>query len=137
MIIDGSISSKKTDILIEKYAELLNSGIDASRILVLVQNSSLKNNFINKTLEKIKVNSLEKLQVYSFFGLVYNAIIDNFAIIESGNPFKNNPKILPNLAGLEVSQFVLRDILKKIPFKGYNSKKSLLHQRYFLAAFAD
>ena len=63
MIIDGSISSKKTDILIEKYAELLNSGIDASRILVLVQNSSLKNNFINKTLEKIKVNSLEKLQV--------------------------------------------------------------------------
>ena len=66
MIIDGSISSKKTDILIEKYAELLNSGIDASRILVLVQNSSLKNNFINKTLEKIKVNSLEKLQVYSF-----------------------------------------------------------------------
>lgn len=130
MIIDGSISSKKTDILIEKYAELLNSGIDASRILVLVQNSSLKNNFINKTLEKIKVNSLEKLQVYSFFGLVYNAIIDNFAIIESGNPFKNNPKILPNLAGLEVSQFVLRDILKKIPFKGYNSKKSLLHQLF-------
>lgn len=130
MIIDGSISSKKTDILIEKYASLINSGVDSSRILVLVQNSNLKNIFINKVLEKINVNSLEKLNVYSFFGLVYNAITDNWAFVENGNPFKNNPKILPNLAGLEVSQFVLKDILKKIPFKGYNSKKSLLHQLF-------
>ncbi|MBO8430470.1 hypothetical protein IAC76_03715, partial [Spirochaetes bacterium] len=130
MIVDGSVSSNKTDFLVEKYCTLLNSGVDASRILVLVQNSNLKNNFINKTLEKLQIDSLEKLQVYSFFGLVYNTIIDNWAFIENGNPFKNNPKILPNLAGLEVSQFILKDILKKIPFKGYNSKKSLLHQLF-------
>ena len=130
MIIDGSVSSNKTDILVEKYSALINSGIDSSRILVLVQNSNLKNNFINRTLDKLQIESLEKMQVYSFFGLVYNTIIDNWAFIENGNPFKNNPKILPNLAGLEVSQFILKDILKKIPFKGYNSKKSLLHQLF-------
>lgn len=130
MIIDGSISSDKTEILIEKYASLLNSGVEASKILVLVQNSNLKNKFINETLKKLQVNSFEKMKIFSFFGLVYNSIIDNWAFIESGNPFKENPKILPNLAGLEVSQFVLKDILKGIPFKGYNSKKSLLHQLF-------
>lgn len=122
MIIDGSVSSDKTQILIEKYAALLNGGVDASRILVLVQNSNLKNKFIDETLKKLKIDCFEKLKVYSFFGLVYNSIIDNWAFIENGNPFKDNPKILPNLAGLEVSQFVLKDILKGIPFKGYNSK---------------
>lgn len=130
MIIDGSVSSDKTQILIEKYAALLNGGVDASRILVLVQNSNLKNKFIDETLKKLKIDCFEKLKVYSFFGLVYNSIIDNWAFIENGNPFKDNPKILPNLAGLEVSQFVLKDILKGIPFKGYNSKKSLLHQLF-------
>lgn len=130
MIIDGSISSNKTDFLAEKYAALINSGVDASHILVLVQNSKLKNKFTEKVFQKIEVDSMEKMQIYSFFGLVYNTIIDNWAFIENGNPFKNNPKILPNLAGLEVSQFILRDILKKIPFKGYNSKKSLLHQLF-------
>lgn len=130
MIIDGSVSSDKTDILIEKYSSLLNSGVEASRVLVLVQNSNLKNKFIDESLKKLKIDCFENLKVYSFFGLVYNSIIDNWAFIENGNPFKDHPKILPNLAGLEVSQFILKDILKTIPFKGYNSKKSLLHQLF-------
>lgn len=129
MIIDGSISSDKTKLLVEKYANLLNSGIDASKILVLVQNSNLKNEFINKTLEKLTVDHFEKLQVYSFSSLVYNTINDNWAFVENKNPYPNQ-KILPNLTGLEVSQFILNDILKRIPFKGYNSKKSLLHQLF-------
>jgi len=129
LIIDGSISSDKTKLLIEKYVKLLNSGIDASKILVLVQNAGLKNQFINKSLELLSVNSFEHLQVYSFSSLVYNTINDNWAFIENKNPYPN-PKIIPNLTGLEVSQFILKDILKKIPFRGYNSKKSLLHQLF-------
>ena len=127
MIIAGDLSTNKTDSLVDAYVRLLNSGVKSSEILVLVQNSSLKQNFINKTLEKLKVNCIEKLQVHSFFSLVYNTINDNWALIENINPF-NNPTILPNLAGLEVSQFILKEILHEIPFKGYNSKKSLLHQ---------
>ena len=129
MIIDGTISSDKTEFLIGKYADLLNSGVDASGILVLVQNSNLKNKFIEKTLEKLKIDCFEKLQVHSFFSLVYNTICDNWAFIENGNPY-DRPAVLPNLAGLEISQFILNDILKVIPFKGYNSKKSLLHQLF-------
>ena len=127
MLISGDLSTNKTDFLINAYANLLNSGVKSSEIIVLVQNSNLKQNFINKTFEKLKIDSIEKLQVHSFFSLVYNTINDNWAFLENINPFEN-PTILPNLAGLEVSQFLLKDILKEIPFKGYNSKKSLLHQ---------
>lgn len=129
MIIDGCLSSDKTEILINKYASLLNSGIDASKILVLVSNSNLKNQFLNKTLEQLRINHFEKLQIHSYFSLVYNTINDNWAFLENKNPYPM-PKILPNLTGLEVSQFILKDVLKTIPFKGYNSKKSLLHQLF-------
>ena len=42
MLLAGDISTDKTEVLIENYAELLNSGVDASRILVIVQNSNKK-----------------------------------------------------------------------------------------------
>lgn len=106
MLIEGSVASKKTDYLVEKYALLLNSGVKASEILVLVQNSTLKNDFIEKTLDKLTVNSLEKMQVHSFFSLVYNSVSDNWAFLEDRNIF-DNPVILPNLAGLEVSKYLL------------------------------
>ena len=129
LIIQGTLSSDKTDILVSKYVELLNSGVKSSQILVIVQNSSLKNKFIEKTLAKLNISVLEKLNVYSFFGLVYNTVVDNWAFLENRNIY-DNTVIIPNLAGLEISQFILKDILKEIPFKGYNSKKSLLHQLF-------
>ena len=129
MIINGSVSSDKTQILIDKFVSLLNSGIDASQILVLVSNSNLKNKFIEDSLSKINIDYFEKLNVHSYFSLVYNTINANWAFLENKNPYPDT-KILPNLTGLEVSQFILKDILKTIPFKGYNSKKSLLHQLF-------
>lgn len=127
MLIEGSVTSDKTDFLIGKYAQLLNDGVKSSEILVIVQNSTLKNTFIKKTFEKLTINVFEKLQVHSFFSLVYNTVSDNWAFLEDRNIF-DNPVILPNLAGLEVSQFILKDILKDVKFRGYNSRMSLLHQ---------
>lgn len=127
MFIEGSIESNKTDMLADKYAELINSGVKASEILVLVQNSTLKNEFQNKAMGKINVNCIEKMQIHSFFSLVYNTVTDNWAFLEDRNIF-DNPVILPNMAGLEVSQFILKDILKEVPFKGYNSRMSLIQQ---------
>ena len=112
--------------LIEQYSKLLNSGVLASEILVIVQNSKLKNKFVESTLNQLTVQAVEKLEVHSFFSLVYNTIIDNWAVLENVNSFPNS-EVLPNLAGLEVSQFILKDIIKEVKFKGYNSKKSLLH----------
>ena len=127
LLIEGSIASKKTELLTKRYVELLNEGVQSSEILVLVQNSTLKNSFINTVLESVEVESLEKLNVHSFFSLVYNTVSDNWAFLEDRNIF-DNPVILPNLAGLEVSQFILKDILNEVKFRGYNSRMSLLHQ---------
>lgn len=129
MLLEGSVASKKTDMLVEKYAKLLNTGVPASEILVLVQNSQAKNKFVENTLNLLEIPAVEKLEVHSFFSLVYNTIIDNWAVLENINPYPG-AEILPNLAGLEVSQFILKDIIKEVQFKGYNSKKSLLHQLF-------
>jgi hypothetical protein len=129
MLIKGDLSSDKTEILVREYARLLNSGVSAREILVLVQNSALKRKFIEQTFAQLTIDAVEGLRVHSFFGLVYNAVVDNWAFLESRNPAPG-AQILPNLTGLEVSQFVLKNILKEVPFEGYNSKKSLLHQLF-------
>lgn len=130
MLLQGSISSKKTSVLVDNYAKLLNSGVDSSKILVILQNSNKKERFIAETLEKLNIDAVEKLQIYSFFGLVYNTISDNWAQIENKIPEDKNTKIIPNLIGLEVSQFIMKEIISEIKFEGYNSKKSLLHQLF-------
>ncbi len=117
----------RTKVLVEKYLELISEGVKPSEILVLVQNSTLKKQFVNKILENLKINAIEKLNVHSFFSIVYNTLVDNWCFIENSIP-GDKRFILPNLVGLEVSQFLLKDILKQVPVKGYNSKKSLLHQ---------
>lgn len=115
--------------LVEEYARLLNSGISSADILVLVNNSTAKEKFVNKTFEHLNIDCVEKMQVYSFFGLVYNTVIDNWAFLE--NKLSNgNPVVIPNMIGLEISQFMLKDIIKDIKFEGYNSKKSLLQQLF-------
>ena len=81
LLIEGSLASDKTEFLIDKYAQLLNSGVKSSEILVLVQNSTLKNTFIQKTFEKLSVDVLEKMQVHSFSSLVYNTVSDNWAFL--------------------------------------------------------
>ncbi len=127
MLINGNLKSNKTDILIDSYAKLLNSGINADEILVIVQNSKKKNEFIKKTKEKLNIEALTNLNVYTFFALVYNKISENWPLIE--NQIKDeNAKISPNLSGLEVSQYIFKNAIDEIQFKGYNSKVNLLHQ---------
>ena len=127
MLLNCLNSYKREELLVEKYSNLVNSGIKPSEILVLVQNSTLKKSFTRKVLEKIFVPSIEKLNIHSFFSLVYNTLNDNWCFVENSIP-SDKSFILPNLVGLEVSQLLLKDILKEHEVKGYNSKKSLLHQ---------
>ena len=117
----------REELLVQKYLELIGSNVKPSEILVLVQNSTLKRNFSDKILEKINISSYDKLNIHSFFSIVYNTIVDNWCFVENSIPTEK-AFILPNLVGLEVSQFLLKDILKENEVKGYNSKKSLLHQ---------
>ena len=117
----------RENLLIKRYLDLISDGVKPSEILVLVQNSNLKKQITEKILKDIKITAIEKLQIHSFFSIVYNTLQENWCFIENSIP-SDKSFILPNLVGLEVSQFLLKEILKKNEVKGYNSKKSLLHQ---------
>ena len=117
----------RTNILVDKYINLISEGVKPSEILVLVQNSTVKKQISDLIFNKINFDATEKLNIHSFFSIVYNTLVDNWCFIENSIP-SDKHFILPNLVGLEVSQFLLKDILKHVEVKGYNSKKSLLHQ---------
>ena len=127
MLFDSYKTQTKNNLLIDKYVGLIDSGVNPSEVLVLVQNSTLKKRFISDALEKINFDSIEGLNIHSFFSIVYNTLVNNWCFIENSIS-SEKAFILPNLVGLEVSQLILKDILKDVEVKGYNSKKSLLHQ---------
>ena len=83
MLLYGNIASNKTDILIEKYSDLLNKGINSDEILVILQNSKLKEEFLSKVKKNLKINALTKFNVYSFFGLCYNFVEEYYPLIEN------------------------------------------------------
>ena len=127
MIIEATINSNKTKFLAQKFLELCKMGISADEILVLVQNGRKKKNFVELIKKNSDFGNIGNLNIYSFFGLARHFIEKNWAEVE--NLIKNqNGKILPNLCGLEVSQYIFKNCIKEIEFKGYNSKINLLHQ---------
>lgn len=129
MLIEGTINSNKSEILVDKYVELVDNGVNSNEILVICLNSFKRQNFIEKVKEKITVNALENPNIYTFYGLCYNAVLDNWAAVE--NEIKHgDAKIIPNLCGLEVSQYILKQSVREIGFKDYASKINLLHQLF-------
>ncbi len=128
MLINASSITNRTKILQEKYLELISNGVDAKKILVLVQNSKKKKEFLDFIKANHPLGSIGSVKIYSFFGLIYNTINENWPIIENSISDTKNAKISPNLCGLEVSQYIFKNCIKEVDFKGYNSKVSLLHQ---------
>jgi len=126
MILNATISSDKNKYLVDKYVELMEKNISPSKILVIVQNSIQKSQILKKILSITTKDTFETPKIYSYNSLIYNTILENWAYIE--NQLSGDTKILPELNGLEITQFILKDIIKEISFRGYNSKKSLLHQ---------
>ena len=129
MILSKNLDKNNSKLIAEKYVEYINSGVDSSQILVLTFNSTSKKNIVKNILNFTQKKIISDLKIYTFNGLIYNSILDNWANLEQ-TINDNNNKILPNLSGLEVSQFIWKTILKSNEIKGYNSKKSLLHQLF-------
>ena len=127
MLLNFIKADYREHVLTNKFFELISKGVKPSEILVLVQNSASKKKLQNIISENLNIEATEKINVHSFFSVVYNTLQENWCFIE--NSIKGEKSfILPNLVGLEISQFLLKDLLKNIVVKGYNSKKSLLHQ---------
>lgn len=130
MLLNANSNTNKTDILINEYLKLLSSGVDSERILVLVQNSKKKQEFIEKVKEKSPAGNIGCLKIFSFWGLIREYILENWALVENSIKDTKNIKIIPSLSGLEISQKIIKDSIEEVDFSGYNSKTSLLHQLF-------
>ncbi len=130
MLINANSNTLKTEILINEYLKLIQSGVEAENILVLVQNSKKKKEFINKVKEKSPEGNIGNLKIFSFFGLARDFILENWALVENSISDETNIKIIPSLSGLEISQKIIKDSIEEVDFSGYNSKTSLLHQLF-------
>ena len=120
MLIKGEISTDRTNFLVHKYNELVNSGVKKENILVLTLNSYKKLLFLNQ---------IKDGKVLTFQGLCYNAFLDNKDYI-SNLINDSNPEKKPNLCGLEISQFIFKQSIKEADFSDYISKVNLLHQLF-------
>lgn len=140
MYIEGPLKSGKTSFLIQKFTELIESGVLSSEILVIVQNTDKKQTFSEKIYEKPEpknIDGLEQIPVYTFNGIAYNSIKSNYPLAEELLPEKFGKKeIIPHLCGLEVTEFLLKSCIKKInsrkkiedSLRDYRSYKNLKHQ---------
>lgn len=129
MLVVGSIKSNKTEILWRRYVELVNSGVSPEKILVLCLNSHKKALFMEKVTENLEVPVGGAFNIYTFYGLCYNAILDNWPIVENSVK-QDGAVILPNLCGLQLSQLLLSKSMSGERFKDYFSKTNLLHQMF-------
>lgn len=129
MLINSTLRTDKFDILSQFYVRLVNSGVSTDEILVLCLNSNKKQKFIQCIQDKISVNNLGKYNIYTFLGLCYNAVLNNWVLLESGIK-SGEASILPNLCGLELSERLLLKSIGKDDFCDYFSKMNLLHQMF-------
>ncbi len=129
MLINANSNTNRTKILCDKYIELIERGVEAEKILVLVQNSKKKREFLDEVKKNIKTGFIGSLKIHSFWGFIREYILENWAYVESGLK-DNNAKIFPHLSGLEISQYIFKKSIEEVDFTGYNSKTSLLHQLF-------
>ncbi len=127
MLIQGSVNTQRTNLIIKKYNDLILKGIPYRDILVIVLNSYKKKSFIEE-LKKIN-KDCETKNIFTFAGLCYNAFLDNRDKISV--LINNQDKdYKPNLCGLEISQFIFKQSIKEADFSDYISKVNLLHQLF-------
>src|SRR5574344_2296528 len=129
MLVVGSANTNRSEYLANQYADLLNNGANAEEILVLVLNSYKKSIFVQNMKNSLKINHYENPKIYTFYGLAYNSLMGNWPQIQNTVPY-GRTSVLPNLTGLEISQFFFKYAIKEVGFKDYNSKINLMHQLF-------
>ncbi len=128
MLVQGSINSQKEEILLNKYKEFINSGVNAEEILVLKLNPYKKNIFYEKLIKEIPEDKLKNHKIMTLYGLSYNSFYDNKEYIKKLIKTDDDKEI--NLCGLEVSQYIFKKSIKEADFSDYISKVNLLHQLF-------
>ncbi len=128
MLLNGSLRTNKTQLLVNRYVELVNRGIKPGEILVINLNKFKNQRFI-ESVQKLSGKNIDTKQIQTFYGLCYNSIKDNWEYVQSKIKIGENTSE-PNLCGLEVSQYIFAQSIKGNIFKDYLSKVNLFHQLF-------
>ena len=121
----------------EIFIGLIKQGISTSEILVICANKFKQKKFTEKIKEKLSESDLlgfGNFQIYTFNGIVYNSILNNWPVVEDLIQKENpNSVIIPNLSGLEAAEFLLKKIINEINetnqgFADYYPAHNLIHQ---------
>lgn len=129
MLIKCCNATSGAKFLIEKYSQLIKSGADEKNISVIVLNAYKKAKFINLLKTKYPEFNVTGKNIHTFSGLCYNAFKDNWEYIATLIN-KDGKNTLPNLCGLEISQYIFKKCIKETDFSDYISKINLLHQLF-------
>ncbi len=133
MLIEGSINSEKTAILIDSFVDLIKQEKSTSNMLFICLNSFKKEQIIKTTTQKLvdlNINGISALPVKTFNGVVYNSILNNWSLVEELFPNDSNRSVLPALSGLDCTQYLLKQSINKVNFSDYFSKNNLMHQLF-------
>lgn len=140
MYIEGPLKSGKTSILIDRFTELIISGVKTSEIMVICQNSFKKGVFLETVKEKLfraNIKGTGNLPIYTFNGVVYNTVLENWPEVEKILPDNfGKPAIIPSLCGMETTEYLLKQSIAEVNKKqnleetllGYQSGMNLKHQ---------
>ncbi|MDD3419951.1 MAG: AAA family ATPase, partial [Candidatus Gastranaerophilales bacterium] len=127
MLISGNMGSGKTTWLINKYTELISKGAKTSEILVICQNSHLKEKFV-EALKKAGIYG-QSYPVYTFNGLAYRSILNNWPVFENILPEKYGKSVVsPDMTGVNVTSYVIKKNVEKVGFDDYLSGQNLMYQ---------
>ncbi len=142
MYIEGPPGTGKTGFLADKFVELVSSGVSMPEIIVICANSHQKALFLSKVKEKLEKTPFQgsgSFPVFTFNGVVYHCIKNNWPLVEQMLEGKlGKREFLPDLSGLGVSEFLLKESIKKInkdedlehSFRDYASHKNLKQQLF-------
>lgn len=128
MLIQGTLGSGKTSFLIDKYLELISGGAKSSEVLVLCQNSFLKNQFVERVKSKIN-KGIGSVNAYTFSGIAYRSILNNWPLFENIIPDNIGESVVsPYMVGVDITSYVMKKNLHKGDLDDYQSGMNLMHQ---------
>jgi DNA helicase-2/ATP-dependent DNA helicase PcrA len=129
----GPPGSGKTGKLVNTYVEMVQNNESVESILVICASAYQKKDFISRVKEQL-YGGYPLFRIHSYHGVIYNTIKDFWPLIEK--QLKGNPRILPDLSGLETCEFLLKECVRaqnkknkyQLTFDDFYGDRSLITQ---------
>lgn len=115
ILIEGDTKSGKTNLLIKKYIQMIDDGIDSDKILILVANRMQAIKFKENLIPKY----LEGNRIYSYFGFVQHELNKFWPVILKKSKKIHKLNTLPTFMTFEASQCLMGKTVEHYRKQGF------------------